>query len=267
MTDTSPVAKGMVVQDGKTTLDWTHFSAALFDLDGVVTKTARVHASAWQRLFNEFLQNYSIRTGRPFRPFDLEQDYRVYVDGKPRYEGVKSFLDSREIALPWGTPEDSSDADTIYGLGKKKDGYFEAYLRESGVEVYEGTVRFLRLARDRGLKTAVVSSSSHCKQVVQSAGLTALFDTRIDGLETQRLHLRGKPAPDTFLEAARRLNAPPERAIVIEDAQAGVAAGRAGGFGLVIGLDRRHQADVLRQQGADIVAADLSDLLPHMQQT
>jgi len=267
MTDTSPIAKGVVVQDGRTALEWTHFSAALFDLDGVVTKTARVHASAWQRLFNEYLQHYSARTGRPFRPFDLEDDYRVYVDGKPRYEGVKSFLDSREIALPWGTPEDSPEADTIYGLGKKKDGYFEAYLRESGVEVYEGTVRFLRLARDRGLKTAVVSSSSHCKQVVQSAGLTALFDTRVDGLETQRLHLRGKPAPDTFLEAARRLNVPPERAIVIEDAQAGVAAGRAGGFGLVIGLDRRHQADALRQQGADIVAADLSDLLPQTQRT
>ena len=267
MADRSRIAKRLVVQNGRTTLEWTFFGAALFDLDGVVTKTARVHASAWQHLFNEYLQSESTRTGRPFQPFDIEQDYRVYVDGKPRYEGVKSFLDSRGMALPWGTPDDGPGMDTIYGLGNKKDGYFETYLKESGVEVYEGTVQFLRLARNRGLKTAVVSSSSHCKQVVEAAGLTPLFDTRVDGLETQRLHLRGKPAPDTFLEAARRLDVPPERAIVIEDAQAGVAAGRAGGFGLVIGLDRRHQADALRQQGADSVAADLSDLLPLEQQT
>ena len=267
MADRSRIAKGVVVRDGRTTLEWTLFGATLFDLDGVVTKTARVHASAWQHLFNEYLQSDAVRTGRPFQPFDIEQDYRIYVDGKPRYEGVKSFLDSRGITLPWGTPDDGPGEDTIYGLGQKKDGYFETYLRESGVEVYEGTVRFLRVARDRGLKTAVVSSSSHCKQVVEAAELTALFDTRVDGLETQRLHLHGKPAPDTFLEAARRLDVPPEQAIVIEDAQAGVAAGRAGGFGLVIGLDRRHQADALRQQGAAILAADLSDLLPLEQQT
>jgi haloacid dehalogenase superfamily, subfamily IA, variant 3 with third motif having DD or ED/beta-phosphoglucomutase family hydrolase len=267
MADGSRIVKGLVVQDGMTTLEWARFGAALFDLDGVVTKTARVHASAWQHLFNEYLQSYSVRTGRPFRPFDIEQDYRVYVDGKPRYEGVKSFLDSREIVLPWGTPEDGPREDTIYGLGNKKDGYFETYLKEAGVEVYEGTVRFLHVARDRGLKTAVVSSSSHCKQVVEAAGLTELFDTRVDGLETQRLHLRGNPAPDTFLEAARRLGVHPEQAMVIEDAQAGVAAGRAGGFGLVIGLDRRRQADALRQQGADIVANDLSELLPQDQQT
>ena len=262
MAERSGITKGLIVQDGRTTLEWAHFGAALFDLDGVVTKTARVHASAWQHLFNEYLQNYSVRTGRPFRPFDIEHDYSVYVDGKPRYEGVKSFLDSRKITLPWGMPDDGPGEDTIYGLGKKKDGYFETYLKQSGVEVYEGTVQFLRVARDRGLKTAVVSSSRNCRQVVEAAGLTALFDTRVDGLETQRLHLRGKPAPDTFLEAARRLNVPPDQSIVIEDAQAGVAAGRAGGFGLVIGLDRRHQADALRQQGADIVATDLSDLLP-----
>ena len=267
MTDGSRNAKGLVAQDGMTTLEWARFGAALFDLDGVVTKTARVHASAWQHLFNEYLQSYSIRTGRPFRSFDIEQDYRVYVDGKPRYDGVKSFLDSRGIVLSWGTPEDGPGEDTIYGLGNKKDGYFETYLKESGVEVYEGTVRFLHVARDRGLKTAVVSSSSHCKQVVEAAGLTALFDTRVDGIETQRLHLRGKPAPDTFLEAARRLDVHPARAIVIEDAQAGVAAGRAGGFGLVIGLDRRRQADALRQQGADIVADDLSEFLPPDQHT
>jgi alpha,alpha-trehalase len=242
-------------------VDWSRFDAALFDLDGVLTKTAAVHAKAWQHLFNDYLHAYSNRTGRPFYPFDMENDYRVYLDGKPRYEGVKSFLDSRRIALPWGTPDDGSGEETIYGLGKKKDGYFEAYLQETGVEVYEGTVTFLRLVRTRGMKTAVVSSSNHCEQIVEAAKLTPLFDTRIDGHETQRLHLRGKPAPDTFLEAARRLNVQPDRAIVIEDAQAGVQAGRAGGFGLVIGLDRRHQADALRQHGADIVATDLADLL------
>ncbi len=243
-------------------LDLTRFEAALFDLDGVVTKTATVHALAWQQLFNDYLYSYSQRTGRPFVPFDIDKDYRVYVDGKPRYEGVKSFLDSREIVLPWGTPDDGPDEATIYGLGHKKDGYFETRLHEFGVEVYEGTVRFLRRVREHGLKTAVVSSSNHCREVVERTGLTALFDVRIDGQETQRLRLRGKPAPDTFLEAARRLNVPPSRAIVIEDAQAGVQAGRAGGFGLVIGVDRLDQPDALRQHGADIVVADLAELLP-----
>jgi alpha,alpha-trehalase len=248
-------------------LDLTRFNAALFDLDGVVTKTAAVHARAWQHLFNDYLRADSIRTGRPFQPFDIEHDYRMYVDGKPRYEGVKSFLDSRGIALSWGAPNDGPEKDTIYGLGNKKDGYFDTYLRETGVEVYPGTVRFLRMVRDHGMKTAVVSSSNHAQQVIEAAGLTPLFDTRIDGHETQRLHLRGKPAPDTFLEAARRLNVDPQRAMVIEDAQAGVEAGRNGGFGLVIGLDRRHQAEALRQHGADIVAADLAELLPHDSKT
>ncbi|MEP6888079.1 MAG: beta-phosphoglucomutase family hydrolase [Nitrospirales bacterium] len=248
-------------------LDLTRFNAALFDLDGVVTKTAAVHARAWQHLFNDYLRADSIRTGRAFRPFDIEYDYRQYVDGKPRYEGVKSFLDSREIALPWGAPDDGPEEDTIYGLGNKKDGYFQKYLGETGVDVYPETVRFLRMVRDHGMKTAVVSSSNHCAQVLDAAGLTSLFDTRIDGHETQRLHLRGKPAPDTFLEAARRLDVAPQRAMVIEDAQAGVEAGRNGGFGLVIGLDHRNQAEALRQHGADIVAADLAEFLPHDSQT
>ena len=242
--------------------DLTRFDAALFDLDGVVTKTANVHAWAWQQLFDEYLHSYSQRTGQPFVPFDVDKDYRVYVDGKPRYEGVKSFLDSRQIALPWGAPDDGPEEATIYGLGHKKDGYFETRLHEFGVEVYEGTVRFLRRVREQGLKTAVVSSSNHCQEVIERAGLTALFDVRIDGQETQRLSLRGKPAPDTFVEAARRVDVLPARAIVIEDAQAGVQAGRAGGFGLVIGVDRLDQPEALRQHGADIVVADLAELLP-----
>jgi beta-phosphoglucomutase family hydrolase len=248
-------------------LDLARFKAALFDLDGVVTKTAAVHARAWQHLFNDYLKADSIRTGRPFRPFDIDHDYRQYVDGKPRYEGVKSFLDSRGIALPWGTLNDGPEENTIYGLGNKKDRYFQTYLRETGVEVYPDTVRFLRMVRDHGMKTAVVSSSNHAQQVVETASLTPLFDTRIDGHEAQRLHLRGKPAPDTFLEAARRLGVPPHQAVVIEDALAGVEAGRKGGFGLVIALDRRNQAEALRQHGADIVAADLAELLPHESKT
>ncbi|WP_447986626.1 HAD family hydrolase [Nitrospira sp. Nam74] len=248
-------------------LDVARFKAALFDLDGVVTKTAAVHARAWRHLFNDYLKADSIRTDQPFRPFDIEHDYRQYVDGKPRYEGVKSFLDSRGIALPWGTPTDGPEENTIYGLGNKKDGYFQTYLRETGVEVYPGTVRFLRMVRDHGMKTAVVSSSNHAQQVIETAGLTPLFDTRIDGHEAQRLHLRGKPAPDTFVEAARRLDVPPPQAIIIEDALAGVEAGRKGGFGLVIGLDRRNQAEALRQHGADIVAADLAEFLPHESKT
>lgn len=244
------------------TIDFARFRAALFDLDGVVTKTASVHALAWQKLFDEYLCSYSDRTGSPFIPFDIDKDYREYVDGKPRYEGVKSFLDSRKIVLPWGHPDDGPEKDTIYGLGHKKDGYFEARLHEYGVEVYEGTVRFLQTVRDHGLKTAVVSSSNHCQEVVEAAGLTSLFDTRIDGHETQSLRLRGKPSPDTFLEAARRLNAMPTQAMVLEDAQAGVAAGRAGGFGLVIGVDRGGQPEALHRHGADVVVADLTELLP-----
>lgn len=262
MTD-GPQTRRVLTRDTKTPLDLASYDAALFDLDGVVTKTADVHARAWQHLFDEYLHADSSRSGRPFRPFDIEHDYRRYVDGKPRYEGVKSFLDSRGIALPWGLPDDGPEKDTIYGLGNKKDGYFEAYLKKTGVVIYPGTVRFLRMVRDRRMKTAVVSSSNHTEQVIEAAGLTSLFDTRVDGHETQRLHLRGKPAPDTFLEAARRLDVDPTRAIVVEDALAGVEAGRNGGFGLVIGLDRRNQAEALRHHGADIVVSDLAEFVPH----
>jgi trehalose 6-phosphate phosphatase len=243
-------------------LDFTRFDAILFDLDGVITKTAVLHAAAWKRLFDGYLQELASRTGSQFVPFDLIKDYRAYVDGKPRYDGVQSFLASRGLTLPWGTLADTPDKQTIYGLGNRKDGYFEAQLREAGVVVYPSTVQCLRLAKARGLKTAVVSSSHHCREVIATAGLTALFDTMIDGHDIDRLHLPGKPAPDTFLEAARRLAVPPEKGVVIEDAQAGVQAGRAGGFGLVIGLNRQNQADALRRHGADLVVDDLAELLP-----
>jgi beta-phosphoglucomutase family hydrolase len=247
---------------GTDTIDLTRFQAALFDLDGVLTKTAVVHAHAWRQLFDAYLKTYAGRTGSAVEPFDIEHDYHTFVDGKPRYEGVKSFLESRGLELPWGSQDDGPDKDTIYGLGNKKDRYFEAQMREQGVMVYESTVCFLKSVRRRGMQTAVVSSSKHCKEVLEMAGLTALFETRVDGVELQRLQLRGKPAPDTFLEAARRLGVAPSKALVIEDAQVGVEAARAGGFGLVIALDRQRQADVLRQSGADIVVGDLTELFP-----
>jgi len=238
------------------------FNAVLYDLDGVITNTATVHASAWKQLFDSFLKQSAERTGAAWKPFRLEEDYRLYVDGKARYDGVRDFLNSRNLALPLGSPDDRSDQETIYGLGNKKDEYFETALRANGVLVYPGTVRFLHLAKDTGLKTAVVSSSHHCREILDTAGLTTLFEAIIDGHEIDRLHLAGKPAPDAFLEAAKRLAVRSEKAIVIEDALAGVQAGHAGGFGLVIGVNRRDQAQALRQHGADLVIADLDELLP-----
>jgi beta-phosphoglucomutase family hydrolase len=242
-------------------LDLTAYEAVLCDLDGVITRTAVLHAAAWKQLFDEQLKKLASRTGVSVQAFDAEQDYRLYVDGKSRYDGVRDFLASRRLTLPSGRPDDGPDQDTIYGMGNKKDRYFEAALGNSGVVTYPGTVRFLEIAKAAGLRTAVVSSSHHCREIIEKAGLTPLFDTRIDGHEIDRLHLPGKPAPDAFLEAARRLAVPPGRAIVIEDAQAGVQAGQAGGFGVVIGVDRGNRADVLRRSGADIVVADLAELL------
>ena len=238
------------------------FDAVLFDLDGVITNTATVHASAWKQLFDSFLKQSAEQTGAAWKPFRLQEDYRLYVDGKARYDGVRDFLKSRNLVLPLGSPDDRSDQETIYGLGNKKDEYFEAALRANGVLVYQATVRFLHLAKDTGLKTAVVSSSHHCREILDTAGLTTLFEAIIDGHEIDRLHLAGKPAPDAFLEAARRLTVQPGKAIVIEDALAGVQAGHAGGFGLVIGVNRRDQAQALRQHGADLVIADLDELVP-----
>jgi alpha,alpha-trehalase len=236
--------------------------AILFDLDGVISQTAVIHARAWERLFNEFLTAYAHRTGATIRPFTIQLDYPVYVDGKPRVEGVRSFLASRNITVPAGSPGDGPDASTVYGLAKKKDAYFKEALGETGARLYPSTIRLAKLAKARGLKTAVVSASHHCREILEHAGIASLFDTRVDGYDIDRLQLPGKPAPDTFLEAARRLQVMPARAAVIEDAQAGVRAGRSGGFGLVIGLDRQHQAEALREQGADIVVPDLEDLLP-----
>lgn len=238
-------------------IDLARFDAFLFDLDGVITRTAALHAAAWKRLFDEYL---AAHVGATFVPFDIETDYRHYVDGKPRTAGVRSFLAARGIQLPAGAPADDADQDTVYGLGKRKNRYFLAMLDRQGVRVYEWAVILLREARSRGIRTAVVSSSRNCAAILRAARLTRLFDVRVDGVELDRLGLAGKPAPDMFLEAAHRLAVPPERGVLFEDATAGVEAGRRGGFGLVVGVGAGDHASDLRAHGADVVVADLGEV-------
>jgi beta-phosphoglucomutase family hydrolase len=233
----------------------------LFDLDGVLTQTAKVHAAAWKEMFDAYLKDRADRMGEKFVPFDPVDDYDEYVDGKPRYEGVQSFLTSRGIDLPRGEPSDSPQEETIDGLGNRKNEIALRLIREQGVEPYEGSVRYVHAARDAGLRRAVVSSSTNCRDVLVAAGIEDLFEARIDGVVADRERLQGKPAPDTFLAGARALDADPKEAAVFEDALAGVAAGRAGGFGYVVGVDRTGQADQLREHGADVVVKDLSELL------
>lgn len=242
------------------TLSPRDYDAVLFDLDGVLTRTASVHAAAWKRLFDDFLERRAAEAGAAFVPFDLANDYRRHVDGKPRYDGVADFLASRAIALPLGSPEDGPDARTVHGLGKRKDRYFLEHLERHGVEVYEPAIALVRTLRAQEIRTAVVSSSNNCAAVLEAAGIAGLFDVRVDGLDLARLRIRGKPAPDTFLEAARRLEVEPARTIVVEDAIAGVEAGRAGGFGLVIGVDRVGQSQALREAGADVVVTSLGQV-------
>lgn len=236
------------------------FEAAVFDLDGVVTRTARVHAESWKRLFDEYLRQRAENTGEPFEPFDIQRDYGRYVDGKPRYEGVESFLRSRGISLAHGDPSDPPERETVCGLGNRKNGYFHDSLQQNGVEVYDGTVAFIRRLRDRHVRTALVSSSRNARAVLKAAGLTDLFDALIDGNDIIRLGLRGKPEPDLFVKAADKVGVEPEHAVVVEDAISGVQAGRAGGFGLVIGVDRQNRTAELRKNGADIVVKDVADL-------
>jgi len=233
--------------------------AGLFDLDGVLTKTATVHAAAWKEMFDDFLRTRAAGTGQPFVPFDIHEDYDRYVDGKKRADGVRSFLASRGIELPEGSPDDPPAAATIHGLGNRKNELVLAKMAE-GVEVYPGSVRYVEALRDAGLARAVVSSSANTKTVLEVTGLDKLFDTVVDGVVADRENLAGKPAPDTFLAAAHRLGVPPGQAAVFEDALAGVEAGRAGKFGCVVGVDRVGQADDLRRHGADIVVTDLGEL-------
>jgi beta-phosphoglucomutase family hydrolase len=233
----------------------------LFDLDGVLTKTAQVHDAAWQEMFDGYLRERSRKTGEPFVPFDRVADYENFVDGKPRADGTRSFLQSRGIELPEGRPDDPPDAETVEGLSNRKNEILLRRIREDGVEAYPGSVRYVRAARDAGLRRAVVTSSANCRDVLASAGLADLFESHIDGLTVEREHLRGKPAPDSYLAGARALGLEPGTAAVFEDALAGVAAGRAGRFGFVVGVDRLGQADALAEHGADVVVTDLAELL------
>jgi beta-phosphoglucomutase family hydrolase len=233
----------------------------LFDLDGVLTKTAAVHDAAWKEMFDSFLRERARQTGQPFVPFDPVKDYDEYVDGKPRADGTRSFLQSRGIKLPDGRQDDPADAQTVYGLSSRKNAIVLQRIRDDGVQAYDGSVRYVQAARDAGLRTAVVSSSANCRDVLIAAGIEDLFEARIDGVVAEREHLRGKPEPDTFLAGARALGLEPAQGAVFEDALAGVAAGRAGKFGYVVGVDRVGQADALREHGADVVVADLAELM------
>jgi beta-phosphoglucomutase family hydrolase len=235
--------------------------ACLFDLDGVLTDTASVHAAAWKQMFDDYLRARSERDGTPFVPFDVTTDYGPYVDGKPRLAGTDSFLRSRGIELPLGGPDDPPDAETISALSTIKNNLVQEKIVTVGVEVYPGSVRYLHAVREAGLATACVSSSANAEQVLQVAGLDGLIDHRVDGVTARERGLPGKPAPDTFLAAAADLGVDRSEAVVFEDALAGVESGKAGGFGFVVGVDRLGHADKLREHGADVVVADLGDLL------
>jgi beta-phosphoglucomutase family hydrolase len=235
--------------------------ACLFDLDGVLTETARVHARAWKRMFDVYLRTRAEREGAAFRPFALPADYEAYVDGEPRNDGVRDFLASRDISLPEGDPGDEPSTESVCGLGNRKNELFMALLRERGVEAYPGSIAFVRAVRACGLRTAVVSASANCRVVLVTAGIEDLFDVRVDGVTLAEEHLGGKPAPDSFLAAARRLGVSAARAAVFEDAPAGVRAARSGEFGFVVAVDRHDDEAALRADGADVVVRDLAELL------
>ncbi len=237
--------------------------ACLFDLDGVLTDTASVHASAWKRMFDDYLKQRSDQTGEPFKPFDIGTDYPAYVDGKPRPDGTRGFLASRDITLPEGQPDDDPSQDTVNGLGNRKNELVQQEIATNGVTVYQGSVRYLQSARDAGMRVAVVSSSANTEQVLRVTGLEQYVDARIDAQAAKAQHLNGKPAPDTFLAGARAVRAQADQSVVFEDAIAGVQAGHAGHFALVVGVDRvgKGHGDNLKQHGADVVVTDLDQLL------
>ena len=240
-------------------IDTGRIDAVVFDLDGVVTDTASVHAAAWSRLFDEYLARRAEAAGGSFTPFTPD-DYRHHVDGKPRYDGVRDFLASRGVALPWGEPGDPGDAETVCGLGNRKNDRFLAELDEVGVRPFTTTVTLLERLRAAGVATAIISASRNCLQVLEAGGLTHLFDARVDGVVADELGLPGKPDPAVFLEAARRVDVEPGRAAVVEDALAGVEAGRRGGFALVVGVDRTGHPEALAEHGAHVVVPDLGDI-------
>jgi len=236
------------------------FDAVIFDLDGVVTKTAVVHATAWKAMFDEFLHSRAGKMGKPFKEFTYEEDYLTYVDGKPRYKGVQSFLESRGINLDFGDPSDGTDKETVCGLGNRKNIKFVEVLKAEGAEVYQTTVDLIHDLRSKGIRIGVASSSANCQYILQSTGLEELFETRVDGVVSRELGLKGKPEGDIFVTAAENVGAKPDRAIVVEDAVSGVQAGVNGGFGLVIGVARENNQDDLKSNGADVVIDDFAGI-------
>ena len=244
-------------------IDWTAYEAVLFDLDGVLTATARLHAASWKRMFDDYLRGRASARGEPFRPFEMPGDYARFVDGRPRYDGVRTFLASRDITLEDGVSDDAPGLETVCGLGNRKNAMFGELLDGEGVEVYAGSLAVVRHLLRNGVRCAVVSSSRSCESILAAAGLAGLFELRVDGQVAARRGLAGKPAPDTFVYAARVLGVSPSRAVVVEDAIAGVEAGRAGGFGLVVAIDRTGDSNALARAGADRVVTDLGDTLQH----
>ena len=236
------------------------FDAVIFDLDGVVTQTARVHSLAWKRMFDDYLRLREEKYGEPFKEFTHEKDYLFFVDGKPRYKGVESFLISRGINLDFGDPSDSPGAETICGLGNKKDSTFNAILADDGVKVYDTTVEMIKNLKSRGIKLGVASSSKNCKPVLKAAGLLELFGTRVDGVVSAELNLKGKPEPDIFTTACDNLCVDYKKAIIVEDAVSGVQAGAKGNFGLVLGIAREDNEEELERNGADKVIKDFSEI-------
>lgn len=237
------------------------YDAVLFDLDGVITATAKLHAACWKKMFDEYLEKRANQKGVPFTPFEIATDYKLYVDGKPRFDGVRDFIKSRDINLPEGTRDDSPEMETVGGLGNRKNELINELINSVGVDAYEGTIALARQVANEGIKIAVVTSSQNCDAVLKAAKIDDLFKVRVDGNTIQEQHLSGKPAPDAYLEGARRLGVDPKRTVVIEDAISGVQSGRNGNFGLVIGVDRKGNADELKENGADIVVKDLGEFL------
>ena len=239
----------------------SQYDAVLFDLDGVITNTASIHGACWKKMFDEYLQQRATASGEAFRPFDPVADYRLHVDGKPRFDGVRDFLGSRGIRPSGRSPHDPPEAETVGGLGSRKNRLVTKAIEDKGVDAYEGSIRFIHKLRDQGFKVAVVSSSENCEAVLKAADLEALFELRVDGAMVEAQHLAGKPAPDTFLIAAKLLGVEPARAVVVEDALSGIEAGLAGKFGLVVGVARRGNAEELRRHGAHLVVDDLGELV------
>jgi beta-phosphoglucomutase family hydrolase len=251
----------MLQPESRRVITRDQYDAVLLDLDGVITDTANLHATCWKQMFDEYLQKRAAQRGEAFRPFDLARDYRLYVDGKPRFDGVRDFLTSRGIQLPEGSPDDPPQVETVGGLGNRKDELINELIEDIGVEAYEGSIKLIQHLRHDGFKIAVVTSSQNCTTVLKAAKLDAFFEVRVDGNMIEAQKLAGKPAPDTFLIAAKLLGVEPARTVVIEDAISGVQAGFNGNFGLVIGVARKGNAEELQRHGAHLVVKDLGELV------